>query len=117
MRHRSKKVTLDRKASARKALMKNLAFQLIMHERITTTEAKAKALRPLAERLITKGRANTLTARRALLKVLPTENAVKKVLEELSPRYSTRPGGYTRITKKAPRVGDGAQMAVIEFIK
>lgn len=117
MRHRSKKVTLDRKASARKALMKNLAFQLIMHERITTTEAKAKALRPLAERMITKGKQNTLATRRALLKVLPTENAVKKVLEELSTRYATRPGGYTRITKKAPRAGDGASMAIIEFIK
>lgn len=96
--------------------MKNLVFQLIMHERITTTEAKAKALRPLAERLITKGRDHTLATRRALLKVLPTENAVNKVLEELSPRYTTRPGGYTRIIKKAPRQGDGAQMAVIEFI-
>src|SRR3989338_6140594 len=100
MRHRSKKITLDRKAGARKALMKNLAFQLIMHERITTTEAKAKALRPFVERLVTRGKQNTLAARRRLLQVLPTEHAVKKVLEELSPRYQTRPGGYTRITKK-----------------
>lgn len=97
--------------------MKNLAFQLIMHEKITTTESKAKALRSVVEPLITRGRNNTLTARRALLAVLPTEHAVNKILEDLAPRYHGRPGGYTRITKKVPRQGDGAKMAIIEFIK
>lgn len=116
MRHRSKKVTLDRKTGARRALLKNLVFQLVIHEKLTTTEAKAKALRPPVERLITRGKQNTLAARRALLRVLPTEAAVNKILEELSPRYLSRPGGYTRITKKAPRQGDGARMAVIEFV-
>lgn len=117
MRHRSKKITLDRKAGPRKALLNNLSLQLILHERVRTTEAKAKAVRPIVERMITRGKSNTLAVRRALLAVLPTEQSVKKVLEELSPRYRARPGGYTRITKLAPRKGDGAAMAVIEFVK
>ena len=116
MRHRSKKVTLDRKTGPRTALLKTLAFQLVMHERITTTEAKAKALRPRVERMITRGKDNTLAARRALLRILPTEMAVKKILEDLAPRYATRHGGYTRITKKGQRQGDAAHMAVIEFV-
>lgn len=117
MRHRSKKVTLDRKAGPRKALLTNLALQVLLHERVRTTEAKAKAVRPIVERMVTRGKSNTLAARRALLAVLPTEQSVKKVLEELSPRYHARPGGYTRITKLAPRKGDGAAMVVIEFVK
>lgn len=117
MRHRSKKITLDRKAAPRRALLKNLATQLILYEKIATTEAKAKALRPYVERLITKGKKNTLASRRELLRVLPLENAVKKVLEELSPRYKSRPGGYTRITKMNPRAGDAARMARIEFVQ
>ncbi|MBI4599926.1 50S ribosomal protein L17 [Candidatus Uhrbacteria bacterium] len=117
MRHRVQKKTLDRKAGPRRALLKNLALQLVAYEKIRTTEAKAKVLRPYVERLITKGRTNTLTARRALLRVLPTETAVKKILEELGPRYTQRAGGYLRITKTAPRQGDGARMAVIEFVK
>lgn len=117
MRHRVKKKTLDRKAGARNALLKNLALQLVVYEKIRTTEAKAKVLRPYVERLITKGKANTLAARRALLRVLPTEISVKKVLEELGPRYQERAGGYLRITKTTPRQGDGAHMAVIEFVK
>ncbi|MEK7122257.1 MAG: L17 family ribosomal protein, partial [Patescibacteria group bacterium] len=84
MRHRSKKVTLDRKAGPRKALLNNLALQLVLHERIRTTEAKAKALRPIVERMVTRGKENTLAARRLLLRVLPTEKSVKKILEELS---------------------------------
>lgn len=117
MRHRSKKVTLDRKADARHALLKNLVFQLVMHEKITTTEAKAKALRPVVERLITRGKQNSLANRRSLLRALPTEQAVAKILEVLGPRYASRPGGYTRIVKRVARKGDGAQMAVIEFVK
>jgi len=117
MRHRVQKKTLDRKTGPRRALLKNLALQLVVYEKIRTTEAKAKVLRPYVERLITKGKANTLAARRSLLRVLPTENSVKKILEELSPRYMNRAGGYTRIVKTAPRQGDGARMAVIEFVK
>jgi len=117
MRHRKAKKTLDRKAGPRRALLKNLAAQLIIYEKIRTTEAKAKVLRPYVERLITKGKKNTLAARRELMKVLPIENAVKKVLEVYGPRYATRPGGYTRLTKLGVRQGDGARVALIEFIK
>ena len=116
MRHRKKKVTLDRKAGPRAALLKNLATQLILYEKVATTEAKAKALRPYVERLITKGKKNTLAARRDLMKVITIESAVKKVLDELSPRYATRPGGYTRITKLGVRAGDAARVARIEFV-
>ncbi len=116
MRHRKNKVTLDRKTGPRRALLKNLAAQLIVYEKIQTTEAKAKALRSFVEPLISKGRVTTLSSRRQLLAVLPTENAVKKVLEELGPRYKERPGGYTRIVKLPQRQGDAARMARIEFV-
>lgn len=116
MRHRSKKITLDRKAGPRASLLKNLATQLILYEKIKTTEAKAKALRPFVERLISKGKKNTLASRRELLRVLPIENAAKKILEEIGPRYATRPGGYTRIIKLGVRAGDAARVARIELV-
>jgi large subunit ribosomal protein L17 len=116
MRHQKSKKTLDRKAGPRKHLLKNLAAQFILYEKISTTEAKAKVLRSFVEPLITTGKENTLAARRNLMKTLPIENAVKKVLEELGPRYKERPGGYTRITKLSQRQGDAAKMARIEFV-
>ena len=116
MRHRSKKITLDRKSSARNALLKNAAAQLFIYEKITTTEAKAKALRSYAERLITKSKTPTLATRRNLMKVMPGENVVKKLLEQVGPRYQSRPGGYTRIVKLGARKGDGAQVARIELV-
>jgi large subunit ribosomal protein L17 len=117
MRHRKTKKTLDRKAAPRRALLKNLAAQLILYEKIKTTEAKAKVVRSYVERLITKGKKNTLAARRELMKFLSIEHAVRKVLEVYGPRYANRPGGYTRITKLGVRQGDGARIASIEFIK
>ncbi len=116
MRHRKQKKTLDRKAAARTALIQILATQLILYEKIRTTEAKAKVIRPFIERLITKGRVNTLASRRYLMKYLSLDNAVKKLLEEISPRYLERNGGYTRITKLPQRQGDAARMARIEFV-
>ncbi len=116
MRHRNKVKILDRKTGPRKALLRNLATNLILYEKIKTTEAKAKTLRPVVEKLITKGKAGDLHAKRELLKYLYLENAVKKVLEDLGPRYKDRKGGYTRITKLGTRKGDGAQMAQIEFV-
>lgn len=116
MRHLSKKVTLDRKAAARNALLKNAAAQLFLYEKITTTEAKAKALRSFAERLITKSKTPTLAARRNLMKVVPGENVVNKLLEQIGPRYQDRQGGYTRIIKLGARKGDGAQVARIELV-
>lgn len=97
-------------------MLKNLAESVLLYEKVTTTEAKAKAIQPIVERLITKAKGNDLTARRALIKALPTNNSVKKALESIAPRYQDRKGGYTRITKLEPRKGDGARMAVIELI-
>ncbi len=116
MRHRKKKVTLDRKTGPRRALLKNAAAQFIIYEKMCTTEAKAKALRPFVERLITKGKNPTLSARRELLKVVPMESAVRKLLEQIGPRYKERPGGYTRIIKLGQRKGDGAPLARLELV-
>lgn len=116
MRHQRKKATLGRKTAARRSLFANLAQSLILHEKIKTTKAKAKALRPYVEKLITKAKANTLAARRDLMKVLYTENAVKKLLEVIGPRYADRKGGYTRITVVRIRKGDGSEEALIELV-
>lgn len=116
MRHRKKKVTLDRKKGARLALLKTLATQFVLYEKIKTTDAKARALRPFVERLITRGKTNTLFSRRYLLRFLTVPSAASKVLEEIAPRYINRPGGYTRIVKLRQRQGDGAHMAKIELV-
>lgn len=118
MRHLKKKVTLDRKTAGRRALLANLAESLILYEKITTTKAKAKALRSYVERLVSKAKANTLAARRSAAKVLYTDNAVKKLMDVIAPRYSARKGGYTRIVGiSGERKGDAAERAIIEFIK
>lgn len=111
-----KKVTLDRKAAPRKALLMSLATSLILYEKITTTKAKAKATRSLVERLVTKAKGNTLVSRRDLMTFLRSKNAIKKMLEVLGPRYVARQGGYTRIINLGNRKGDGAETAVIEFV-
>ncbi len=116
MRHRKEGKILGRKAAPRKALFKNLAVSLILYEKIKTTEAKAKVLRGVVEKMITRGRANTLAARRLLIKELGQENAVKKILEVLSPKYMDRQGGYTRIIKLGRRKGDRAPEVIIEFV-
>jgi large subunit ribosomal protein L17 len=116
MRHRSKGRILGRKTAPRKSLLANLAQSVILYEKVRTTEAKAKEVRSLVERLITTGKKATLASRRQLLSKLPTANAVKKVLEVLGPRYEKRAGGYTRITKIGRRQGDAAKMAVIELV-
>jgi len=102
--------------SHQKLMMANLATDLFIHEKVTTTEAKAKAVRPLAEKLITKARKGDLHSRRVIMKTIKDKSAVAKLLEEVAPRYEDRPGGYTRITKLGPRRGDGAEEAVIELI-
>ncbi len=96
--------------------MKDLATALIEREKIVTTLAKAKAVRPAVERLITKGKSGTLAARREIMKVVHGGRVADKVMKELSPRYSARSGGYTRIIKLGARVGDGAERARIEFV-
>jgi large subunit ribosomal protein L17 len=117
MRHRRKQVTLDRKAGPRKALLRGLATSVILYENVNTTLAKAKAVKPIVETLITTGRTKTLASRRKLMKYITVESAVNKVLEELGPRYAERKGGYTRIIKLGQRQGDGAEIAQIQLVK
>lgn len=116
MKHNVKGTILDRKKGPREAMLKNLATSLVLHEKIQTTEAKAKAVRPLVEQMITVGKAGTVTARRELAKFFSTDNAVSKVMEVLSPRFKERSGGYTRIVMIGHRKGDGAEVAQIEFV-
>ncbi|MFA5128530.1 MAG: 50S ribosomal protein L17 [Patescibacteria group bacterium] len=116
MRHRKKGKILDRKVGPRTALLRGLAVSLILYEKMQTTKAKAKTVKPIVERLITRGRENTLAARRYLLKYLYKEAAVKKVLEEIGPRYKDRKGGYTRIINVGRRQGDGAEIVQIELV-
>jgi large subunit ribosomal protein L17 len=116
MRHRNKGIILGRKKAPREALLRNLAASVILYEKVKTTEAKAKAIRPLVEKAITSGKKPTLAARRNLMKFFYTEHPVKKILEVLGPRYASRPGGYTRIVKIGHRKNDGADMVQIELV-
>ncbi|HEY7699316.1 MAG TPA: 50S ribosomal protein L17 [Vicinamibacteria bacterium] len=116
MRHRSAHRKLGRKTEHRISLLRNLAASLISHGRIRTTEAKAKELRPFVEKLVTLGKRDSLHARRHALSILPQREVVTKLFSDVSPRFSERPGGYTRILKLAHRQGDGASMAFIEFV-
>jgi large subunit ribosomal protein L17 len=97
-------------------LLGGLAAQLFQHEKIRTTEAKAKALRPLAEHLITFAKRGDVHARRQVLKTVPDRDVVHKLFAEIAPRYAERSGGYTRILKLGPRAGDAAPMALIELL-
>lgn len=116
MRHRNKKKILSRKSAAKKSLLRSLATNLVLHEKITTTKAKASVLRPYVEKLITLGKRNSLVTRRRLFEKVYEKKAAEKILEILSPRYNSRHGGYTRIITLGPRKGDGANMALIEFV-
>ncbi|MCX6782198.1 MAG: 50S ribosomal protein L17 [Candidatus Magasanikbacteria bacterium] len=118
MRHQKKKITLDRKSASRNALLANLAESLILYEKIITTKAKAKALKSFVEKLVTIAKKNTLSARRALIKELYTNNSVKKLMDVLGPRYVGKKGGYTRLILVSDiRTGDGAEKAIVEFVK
>jgi large subunit ribosomal protein L17 len=116
MRHRKKTVKLGRKAEHRKALLANQVCSLIEHERIKTTLAKAKAVRPLAERMVTLGKTGSLHARRTALAVLRQKNAVKKLFDNIAPRSTNRNGGYTRIVKLGQRKSDSAPVAFLEWV-
>ncbi|HEY8473867.1 MAG TPA: 50S ribosomal protein L17 [Natronosporangium sp.] len=98
-------------------ILANLATALFRHERITTTEAKARRLRPFAERLITKAKSGTLHDRRQVLGVVRDKDVTYKLFSDIGPRFAARPGGYTRIVKTAPRRGDAAPMAIIELVE
>jgi large subunit ribosomal protein L17 len=116
MRHQKKRIKLGRTAEHRKALLANQVCSLIEHERIKTTLAKAKAVRPLAERMVTLGKNGSLHARRTALAVLRQKNAVKKLFENIAPRSAERFGGYTRIVKLGPRRSDSAPVAFLEWV-
>ena len=117
MQHFRKGRTFGRRAGQRTALLRGLAVSLIRDEKMTTTEAKAKELRPFIERLITHAKTGSLTARRVVLSRLGGETtAAKKLTETIAPKYTERAGGYTRIIKMAPRQNDGARLARIEFV-
>lgn len=116
MRHRKSGRKLNRTASHRKALLANLATSLFEHERIQTTTARAKELRPFAEKLITLARRGDLHARRKAAAVVKTDDALQKLFAEIAPRFADRPGGYTRIIHIGRRTGDNAPMSLIELV-
>jgi large subunit ribosomal protein L17 len=116
MRHANAGKKLGRDSAHRKALYSNLAGALITHGRIETTEAKAKAVRPYAEKLITLGKRGDLHARRLAMAELRSNDVVHRLFSEVAPRFADRDGGYTRIVKLGPRLGDAANMALIELV-
>jgi len=116
MRHRVKGKKLRRDTAHRRALLRNLVTSFLEKERIRTSLAKAKAARPLAEKMITLGKRSTLHARRQAERFIFRKAVLKKLFDELGPRFSERPGGYTRIVKIGPRRGDGMDMALLELI-
>jgi len=116
MRHLISGSKLGRNPAHRRATLRNLVTNLIEKERITTTILRAKAARPLAEKMITLGKRDTLHTRRQAAAFLQTPNATKKLFADLAPRFADRQGGYTRITRVGWRIGDGAELAVLEFL-
>ncbi len=116
MRHQIAGRKLHRSTAHRWSMFRNLVTDLLRHEKITTTEAKAKEIRGLAEKMITLGKRGNLHARRQALAFINSEAVVRKLFDDLASRYAERPGGYTRITKLGRRQGDGAEMAQIELV-
>ena len=117
MRHQKTRHKLSRDSAHRKALVKNLCGQVIQHERVRTSEAKAKVVKPEVEKLITLAKRGDLHARRQALSTLGQDKfVVHKLFEEIAPRYESRPGGYTRILKLGPRRSDSTEMVYIELV-
>ena len=117
MRHKVSGRKFDRPGDARRALLRGLMTDLLRHERMKTTEPKAKEIRPIAEKMITLGKDGTVHARRQALAYINNKDVVKKLFDEIGPRFASRPGGYTRIIKLGPRLGDGASMAQLELVE
>ena len=116
MRHKIAGRKLGRNPSHRRAMLRNLVTSLLRHERVVTTLPKAKEVRPLVEKMITLGKRDTLHARRQVKAYLLNDDVARKVFSDIAPRFSDRPGGYSRIVRYKNRVGDGAEKAVIELI-
>ena len=117
MAHRIDGRKLGRPTDHRLAMFRNLVTDLLRHEKIITTEAKAREVRGLAEKVITLGKRGDLNARRLALRFVYDKKVVAKVFDDLGPRYADRPGGYSRMVKLGPRLGDGAHMAQLELIE
>ena len=117
MRHAVRGRKLGRTSAHREALFRNQLQSLVINERIVTTLPKAKELRPIAEKVITRGKHGTVHDRRWVLRWVLKRDLVKKVFDEIAPRFTERPGGYLRIVKLGPRQGDGAEMAVLELVE
>ena len=117
MRHRKSGRKLNRSSSHRVALLRNMVTSLLEHERIQTTDAKAKELRGVAERMITLGKRGDLHARRQALGVIRSKEVTAKVFDELAERFRDRPGGYTRVVKIGNRAGDAAPVSIIELLE
>ena len=117
MRHQVAGRRLSRSSGHRRALYRNLVTALLKHEKITTTEAKAKEVRGLAEKMITMGKRGSLHAYRQALSYILDKSVVEKLFTGLAPRYAERPGGYTRIVKLGPRLGDNAPMVQLELVE
>jgi len=116
MRHRSKVKVLDRKKAPREAMLRNLATSLVLYEKVKTTQARAKTVKPLVEKLITRGKVKSIHNKQQLSRVLTDKKAVQKILDVLGPRYKERKGGYTRIIKIGQRQGDGGMVVQIELV-
>ena len=116
MRHNISGRKFDRDSSHKRAMFRNLVTDLLNYEKIVTTEAKAKEIQAIAEKTITLGKRGGLSARRQMLAFVFDVKVVEKVFSDLAPRFTQRQGGYTRITKLAPRLGDGASMAQLELV-
>jgi large subunit ribosomal protein L17 len=116
MRHGMNNRKLGRVTSHRLAMLRNQIASLLEHGRIKTTLPKAKELRPLAEKLVTRGRTDSVHNRRMVRRDVADQGLIKKLFEEISPRFKERPGGYLRITKLGTRPGDNGEMAILEFI-
>jgi large subunit ribosomal protein L17 len=115
MKHKKTGRKFGKKTNARRALMKSLAYNLILNEKIKTTEAKAKELRPYVEKFVTRAKKDTIANNRLIISIIGKDGA-KKLFSEIAPKHKDRKGGYTRITKLPPRKGDAAKMAIIEFV-
>lgn len=116
MRHKNKVKTLDRTKEARELMLRNLASSIIIYEKVKTSKAKAKVVKPLVEKIITIAKKGDLASRRNLLKIILQPKAVNKAMEVLADKYKDRPGGYCRVIRIGNRQGDGAEMVQIELV-
>lgn len=116
MKHIQKNKTLGREKGPRELMLRNLASSVIIYEKVVTTVTKAKAVKPMVEKIISMAKKNDLSARRSIIEILPQKMAVKKSMEVLGDRYKERKGGYTRVVKIGRRKGDAAEMAQIELV-